>query len=332
MDSIKLFYSLLLFLLLNTHLNAKMYEDAEDKNVIRWNILSSSKEGTVRISYDKTKKSNVIKFEGERRQSSYILPLDDTNNAYPSYQKILFQWEMQYHKDYLILIRINTLKGVRTLIYTSRSIDKPFQYKLGKNSISSQWKKYTRNIRKDLQQYEPDNQLLSLQSFVIRGNGKVDNIQLIEEKPIKIKKPQPKKIPKINIPLPTIKLQGENPLILKKGEAYIEMGAKAYDVNGSELDISISSNVNIHIDGEYTVMYITTNSIGNSAVDKRIVRVGKVPIQKEPIIEEEEDAEEVDIKQISPLKTTNKLADEKDFFDKALSKTKKIIHPSHPGL
>ncbi len=332
MYSRKLFYSLLLFLLFNTPLNAKIYEDAEDTNVIRWNILSTSKEGTIRIVYDRVKKSNVITFEGESQQSIYILPLDDNNTLYPSPQKILLQWEMQYPKDYRILIRINTIKGIRTLIYTSKSREKMFQYELGEDSISSKWKKYTRNIQKDLQQYEPDNQLLSLTSFVISGNGKIDNIQLVEEEPIQSKKPKAKKkIPKINIPIPTIKLQGENPLILKKGEAYIEMGATAYDVNGSKLDITISNDIDINSDGEYTVMYLTTNSIGNSAIDKRIVRVGKVPIPKEIEATQEDDAE-VDIEQISPLNTSNKLAGEKAFFDKTLSKIKKTIHPSRPGL
>ena len=331
MYSIKIFYSLLLFLLLNTQLNAKLYEDAEDKNVIRWNILSSSKEGTVRIVYDKAKRSNVIKFEGESQDSTYILPLDDSNNIYPPHKEILLQWEMQYSKNYLILIRINTIKGIRTLIYSSKTREKLFQYKLGEHTISSQWRQYTRNIQKDLQQYEPDNQLLSLKSFVIRGNGKIDNIQLLEEKHTEIKKLTPKKIPQINIPLPTITIQGDNPLILKKGEAYIEMGATAYDVNGSKLDISISNDIDINIDGEYTVMYITTNSIGNSAIDKRIVRVGKVPILKESKVIEEED-EEIKIEQISPLKTSNKLAGEKAFFDKTLSKIKKATHPIHPGL
>ena len=321
MYSIKLFCSLLLFILLNTHLHAKIYEDAENKNIIQWNILSSSKEGSIRIIYDKTKKSNVIKFEGDSTRSTYILQLDDNNISYPLHKKILLQWEMQYSKDYVIFIKINTINGIRTLIYTSNNTDNTFQYGLGANSISYKWRKYTRNIRKDLKKYEPNNQVLSLKNFVIRGNGKVDNIKLIEDK----------KIPKINIPLPTIKIQGENPVILKKGEEYIEMGAKAYDVNGSELNINISNNIDINRDGEYTVMYITTNSIGNSAVDKRIVKVGKVPIHKEPK-GTNKDSEEVDIEPISPINTSDKLADEKAFFEKALSKTKKTTRPIHPGL
>jgi len=148
---------------------------------------------------------------------------------------------------------------------------------------------YSRNLEKDLQLYEKENKIIVIKSFVIKGSGLIDNIQLSSLKkeitpPIvkKIVKQTPKK-PKHNYwndIVPVLKLKGKNPLILKVGEEYVEAGAIAKNRDGSDIDIKITDNIDILTEGEYTVIYFATNRLGNSSVDKRQVIVGKIRNKK----------------------------------------------------
>jgi len=268
-------------------LSALMYEDAEDFNSKRWTSVSAKYSGTITNVFDKKKVSRIIKFDGYGTKSIYRLAIPN-NLENIQMDNSFFSWEMNYSEDFVILIVLDTLKGKRYLIYTPDEENSYLQYGLGSRE-KGKWKKYSRNLEKDLQLYEKENKIIAIKDFIIKGSGEIDNIELkkLKEKiaPPVVKKVETKKPKAIEKNykddiVPVLKLKGKNPLVLKVGEEYVEAGANAKNRDGSEIDIKITDNIDILTEGEYTVIYFATNKLGNSSIDKRKVIVGKVRNKK----------------------------------------------------
>ncbi|HFD11698.1 MAG TPA: endo alpha-1,4 polygalactosaminidase [Crenotrichaceae bacterium] len=93
---------------------------------------------------------------------------------------------MRFNKNYVVFITVQTTLGQRYLYYTQASVNKGIRGKkgnfihhgLGRISRNGSWQTITRNLLEDLQEFEPDNQILSVNGFLIRGNGRIDNITL----------------------------------------------------------------------------------------------------------------------------------------------------------
>ena len=276
-------------------LSALVYEDAEDKSTKRWTLVSPENKGTITNIFDKARKSRVIKLDGNGTKSIYKLAVPLTLENIQM-DKSFFTWEMNYSEDFVILIVIDTIKGKRHLIYTPDSENSYLQYGLNQTK-KGKWKKYSRNLEKDLQIYEKQNKIIDIRYFVIKGSGLVDNIHLkrIQKeivrpivKKIAKKKPQPIVKPKVKVSpinyknhkVPVLNLKGKNPVVLKVGEEYVEQGAIARNRDGSKINITITNNIDTLVEGEYTVIYIATNKLGNSSIDKRQVVVGTVSQNK----------------------------------------------------
>ena len=74
---------------------------------------------------------------------------------------------------------------------------------------------------------------------------------------------------------PVITLKGDNPMIVKQGDPYVEPGATAQDnFDGDVSDkIEISGDVDTSTIGTYTVTYTVSDSVGNVATAERTVNV-----------------------------------------------------------
>ena len=283
-----MFKNLLFISLFIINLSALTYEDAEDLNSKRWIVVSPNFQGKVSNIFDEVKQSRVMKFEGDGTKSIYKLAIPD-NLENIQMDNSFFTWEMNYSEDFVILIVLDTLKGKRHLIYTPDAKNSYLQYGLN-STATGEWEKHSRNLEKDLQLYEKENKIISIKDFIIKGSGAIDNIKLKKLK-TEIALPVIKKTvetkPKVPVEdysndiVPVLKLKGNNPLILKVGEEYVEAGASAKNRDGSEIDIKITSNIDILTEGKYTVIYFATNKLGNSSIDKRQVIIGKVRNKKE---------------------------------------------------
>lgn len=75
--------------------------------------------------------------------------------------------------------------------------------------------------------------------------------------------------------VPKIHIYGDNPIKLKKGEAFIDPGAVALDREDGEIELFSTEDVDIMNDGQYSVFYMATDSMGNTAVRTRYVEVGE---------------------------------------------------------
>jgi len=297
---------LTLFILLNKPLFAFMYSNAEDKKITSWHVLKSFAKGKIENIYDTRKKSRVIQLKGQGTKSAYMLMPTKISVLKKSDKKI-FSWEMNYHEDFVIMIGMDTIKGKRYLIYTAGQQNSYLQYGLGIESKLGKWKKYSRNLQEDLERFDKFNRILKVNNFVIKGSGKVDNILLLtknkNKNEIKIKKQfQPivkvkhieknkkcsEKVLHNNKSIaPIIHLNGQNPLVLKKGESYIEAGATATDKRGHALAVSITEDIDIFKEGEYSVIYLARDKQGNSSINRRRIRVGSFSEEKEKIVRKE---------------------------------------------
>ena len=91
--------------------------------------------------------------------------------------------------------------------------------------------------------------------------------------------PQNEEITVATIPIdgeaPVITLNGDNPMIVKQGDPYVEPGATAVDnFDGDVSDnIEISGDVDTSTIGTYTVTYTVSDSAGNTATAERTVNV-----------------------------------------------------------
>ncbi len=366
----------LLLLLLTSLLFSTTYENASNRKTDKWHVLKYFSTGVIKNVYDKKKKSRVIRLSGNGTKSVYIL-MPKKKSFKRKKGENIFQWEMNYREDFVIMIGMHTIKGKRFLIYTSGDKDSYLQYGLGDDSISGKWKKYRRNLQEDLEHSDRYNKIISIDSFVIKGSGMVDNIKIVKSKKrvkkhavpivpkvikketLKIEKKSDekskepiKKITKSNKSSqpPVIYLKGDNPMILKKGERYIEAGATAKNRDGSNVPVSITEDIDIFKDGEYSVIYMATNSAGDSAVDRRRVRVGTVKEENERLfmseslddttveapLEIEEDGVDLEQRALEILDWEKQLASREQELDREKdsqeNSSSTVPYPSRPGL
>ena len=300
--------------------NASIYENAEDLRTSRWKLVSAKDVSSVRNVWDLSKKSHVIEFQGEGTKHSYELKIK--NQSYSNEHWLT--WDMKFSKDFVIIVLLETNMGEYHLVYTPGTFKGYMQYGLGYPNVHGKWKKIQRNLLEDIAYFDNRVKTVSLKSFVIKANGRIDNIMTqsrllppkkkvqtrkIIEKKHKLetthtvqKEYKPHKVLKNS--LPTIELKGIRLVKLSYGEEYIEKGVSAYDKEDGEISVESSNDINPYLVGRYMVLYMARDSNGNIAVDKRYVEVGdvksirkKAPLDRakpEVIVEEIDDKEEVD--------------------------------------
>ncbi len=271
-------------------INATVYETAEDKTTKGWSIYNNISNATIKNIYDKDKKSRVIFLNSEDSRTGYMLELERNSKSWCKGDGKSLHWSMQTKKDFVIFISIQTTKGHRSLIYTPSEKNGKGYYGLGKEATDGTWHKFVRDLDLDLKRYEPSNRIIAVDTFFIRGNVKIDDIEIVDIKEKKKKKFVSKKpkdcniyVPKIDsgitmdindITPPIIKLNGYSPLYIKLGAKYIEQGATARDNIDGVVDVEMSGSVDSSRVGTYTLFYMAKDRIGNTSITTRIVNVG----------------------------------------------------------
>ncbi|MBL7206625.1 MAG: hypothetical protein ISS36_03435 [Candidatus Aenigmarchaeota archaeon] len=119
---------------------------------------------------------------GFRLTSLGGIPFPETYNT----PKI--SWEMNAFsgKPFIIYVRIRTKEGLRYLTYKPLSTDYAeihtnptyLKFGIGVETKNGQWHTIERDMAADLKRLEPDNEYLSLHSFLVRGSMYLDNIEL----------------------------------------------------------------------------------------------------------------------------------------------------------
>lgn len=294
------FRILLIFILIPFISYATIYEDAEDKKISRWKLLNHDFTSSIRNLHDANKKSRIIEFRGDGTKYVYELKTKKSQK-----NEFWLSWQMKFTEDFVIIVVLNTNRGERYLIYTSGRYNSYMQYGLGYDTKNSMWQTLSRNLQEDIEYFDNRVKVISLKSFVLKGNGKIDNIMSQKRKVIDkvklikksklIKEYKQKKVLKeATNSLPVITVRGIKLKQLNLGEAYVEEGVFAYDKEDGDINVVSMENIDTNEVGRYMVLYMATDSHGNMALEKRYVHVGKVEIEETSVSLSDSEIEEAD--------------------------------------
>ncbi len=170
-----------------------IYSDAEDGTIGGWSVDDNDPRGAyISNIYDSQKGSRVIALKGHGFDNSYILKRKDGNYWYNTDQFIL-QWSMKTTSYVRVFVYVLTYQGYKYLYYDSTKIDSLgdkdyLHHRLPEDLYDGRWHIFTRNLREDLKDYEPDNDILSIEWFVIRGDAYVDDVKLMSDTQYRVPK------------------------------------------------------------------------------------------------------------------------------------------------
>ena len=154
-----------------------------------WSIYDNTPNGaTVILTEDIELNKQVASLSGSAMDNGYILgSFSDIGSWNNSEDKIL-KWSMNYSEYFVIYIRLKTANGERYLYYTpdnqsyGQSAGSSYiHHGLGLTAKDGTWRTFTRNLEADLQEFEPANSVVSTEAFLIRGSGKMVDVELFSE-------------------------------------------------------------------------------------------------------------------------------------------------------
>ncbi len=265
-----------------------------------WNRLDNSLGSIIEV-YDNEKKSNVIEFSSQSNRDTYINGAKDGERAWNNRESKTIHWCFKYSENYVIIIALKTIKGYRNLIYTASDKNSKSYIGLGSHTIEGEWVTVTRNLAEDLHRQDSTNKIISVNGFVIRGNGRITDVHMLKVIKRSIVKSfyrtiqeaflylqnrefisdslsqkvtkRDNKEPSDKRVLPTITLINGEKIYLKIGEKFIEPGVIAKDSNGMPLDIEFIGSVNENQIGVYPIHYLAIDKNGNATSETRVIVV-----------------------------------------------------------
>lgn len=166
---------------------SKVYEDAEDGQTTGWRVYAGPDNAQITNKYDALLKSKVISLTGASYANQYIIGGDlYDDNGWNDTTHTHIQWNMKNTDGYVVSVLVKTKKGNRYISYheapfTLQARDgEDISYGLGYASTDGEWHTYIRDIAQDLKNLEADNELLSVEGFIIVGSVEIDDLELFK--------------------------------------------------------------------------------------------------------------------------------------------------------
>ncbi len=159
-----------------------------------WEIYTDSG-GEIYTVVDPDDDSNyVIQLVGNGEETGFQHTFEPSNSDPNS-----IEWKMNFSEPYTVYVGVDTADGHRYLSYSPLGFDELAEdydetgrenyvhHGLGDETRNGQWHAVKRNLLNDLQEAEPDNYIISTNSFYIRGSGLVDDISsLPQQEPLNV--------------------------------------------------------------------------------------------------------------------------------------------------
>jgi len=246
-----------------------------------WKKLFSFSNNVSKV-YDKEKKKEVVSFDDASGKISYIYRFSKEKTKHVT----RLSWEFKYQKDFVILVSLFTKKGYKTLLYTSEKKSGKYHIGLGGSSIRKRWNFIERDLKKDLQRVDPDNEIVYLNAFIYKGEGRFTQLQVVENRKnyskrevfemlfLKMLPSEEENYISSCSTVPSLKLIGGDLVHLELHEPYIEKGFVAKDCTKNELSVTILGEVDTEKIGQNVLHYITTDESGNTRTLSRVIMVG----------------------------------------------------------
>jgi VCBS repeat-containing protein len=160
-----------------------VYADAENGAIDGWDVFDADPAGALISNvYEQSRVSQVIELAGSGVNNGYRLRSKSFSNWANSSQLVM-AWSIDYGQDFIIYVDVQTSSGSRTLQYEPISTDylgskSIVRLGLGTGAKDGQWHTFVRDLQADLNRAQSRVKILSVNSFSIRGSGKVDDIKL----------------------------------------------------------------------------------------------------------------------------------------------------------
>lgn len=154
-----------------------IFEDAEDGNTNGWYVyVNTSGYARIRNVSSASRGSRVINVRGEGRSDGYRF---DFNRDAVAHNRL--SWSLDYREAFAVFISVETTRGRRYLTYSSRDDSRGLNGRyvllgLGADAANGRWHTFDRDLDVDLANEEPGNRITRINSFMIRGSGKIDDI------------------------------------------------------------------------------------------------------------------------------------------------------------
>ena len=163
--------------------NSRSYEDAEDGDTAGWHLYVGA--GSIDNLIDSQQGSRVIELQGDGTETGYWLRNPDGSQWQDS-KRGLLSLDLHYSEPFIFYVDIETSAGKRYLHYSpigrghDWTWDIYIHHGLDSSLTDGRWQRIERDLAADLHAAEPDLDLLQVNGFLIRGSGRLDNIELHE--------------------------------------------------------------------------------------------------------------------------------------------------------
>jgi len=162
-----------------------IYEDAEDDSTEGWDVYDADPAGSMISNlFDDDRHSWVIEFWGSGILNGFRLRHSD-GSSWNNSNLFVIEWSMQYSEYFYVYLDVETTAGHRYIYYTPDDDDflgnaSMVHHGLGSDVTDGGWHKFVRDLQADLADAQPGETVLEVNSFRIRGSGRVDDIILRE--------------------------------------------------------------------------------------------------------------------------------------------------------
>ena len=128
---------------------------------------------------------SVVQTDGAGKTNSYLLGGTNATTGWNNTNEFFISWRLQASEAINVYVRVDTTLGWRYLYYnhstknnllnrTGRNI----HHGLGADFIDGNWHTWSRDLSSDLKNAEPDNDIIAVNGILLRGNMRIDGVQL----------------------------------------------------------------------------------------------------------------------------------------------------------
>lgn len=176
------------FTISNNNADITIYEDGVSAD--DWRVHNAANGATIESIFDPDRSSDVIKFTGNGVNDMYKHGNQaNSTGAWGNTEQFVIHWSMKYSENFTVYIKVMTQDGRRNIYYRPQNSDqdgkKPntgnILHGIGVSAKDGTWQTFTRDLQADLKEFDPNNEILSVDGFYIRGSGRVDDIMTLAQ-------------------------------------------------------------------------------------------------------------------------------------------------------
>ncbi len=170
------------------NLHETIYGDGNTGNTDGWDIYDADPVGaSIRVIGDSDRQGLVFETSGEGRTNGFRL-LNSKGEDWDNTAQTLIEFSIKFSEPFSIFIDIQTSLGQRYIQYTNSNSSalgagQYIKHGLGASSIDGEWHTFIRDLQTDLNAAQPEAIILAVNSLLVRGSGKLDDIKMLSGMP-----------------------------------------------------------------------------------------------------------------------------------------------------